>query len=189
MLRESGVKTSVPVWFALAMALFVGCSSKTGLTENAGSTVAGQVTLDGNPVAEAKIVLIPRTLMNAKNEIIPLAYGLTDKSGNYQLRLADGTEQIPWGTWRVIISKSGGTQAADPDSSFSISPSFFGTDDSPDMLTPASEMNGARNRIGEAESIPMHYNVDTTLSLTLKYGQQATEHHFVLSTIDPLLKN
>lgn len=60
--------------------------------------VAGTVTLDGEPVAGAKVTFIPA------GSGIP-ATGSTDAAGRYELRIGTGRTGVPRGRYGVTVSK------------------------------------------------------------------------------------
>lgn len=97
--------------------------------------VAGRVTLDGRPLADAEVSFYPTGVNNA-----PYASGRTDPEGNYRLEtLQDGRarEGVVVGESRVSISLSriGGVKKANP-----------------------------RELSAGTEVLPAKYNRDTTLS-------------------------
>ncbi len=89
----------------LFAAVFVtGCDApQTALT--VAPQVRGRITLEGEPLANAKVVFVPQKLMSELREVNPLAYGLTDEEGSFELNLSGGSVNIGKGDYRVIISK------------------------------------------------------------------------------------
>ena len=90
--------------FAFTAIVVVGCGSPNTPAVVA-PTVSGEITLDGESLANAKVVFVPQKLMDRHREVIPLAYGLTDENGKFELTLSDGSTGIHEGDYRVIISK------------------------------------------------------------------------------------
>lgn len=78
-------------WFMLTVVWLAGCGG--GLVP-----VAGTVTLDGGPVAGAKVTFIPA------GPGIP-ATGTTDATGRYELRIGSGRTGVPRGRYGVTVSK------------------------------------------------------------------------------------
>src|SRR5690349_1289203 len=66
---------------AIAISVFVGCSKKGNIVP-----VSGRVTLDGQPLADVAINFGP---LSGSLDSAFAAYGKTDASGRYSLRLVD----------------------------------------------------------------------------------------------------
>ena len=67
--------------------------------------VSGQVTLDGEAVAGAKVVFVPK-LVGKKGSLNKIASGLTNGRGEFVMKVdAKMEKQIQHGPYRVIISK------------------------------------------------------------------------------------
>jgi len=80
-----------------------GCNKTSPIPE--GVKVVGNLTLDGVEIVEAKIVFVPQTLKDDLRRDLPMAFGVTDENGNFELTLADGTREIQPTEYRVVISK------------------------------------------------------------------------------------
>ena len=78
-------------WGMMTVVLLAGCGG--GL-----APVSGTVTLDGEPVAGAKVTFLPA------GPGIP-ATGTTDATGRYQLRIGSGRTGVPRGRYGVTVSK------------------------------------------------------------------------------------
>ena len=78
-------------WVMTSVVVLAGCGG--GLVP-----VAGTVTLDGEPVAGAKVTFIPA------GPGIP-ATGTTDATGRYELRIGSGRTGVPRGRYGVTVSK------------------------------------------------------------------------------------
>ncbi|MDB4371291.1 DUF4198 domain-containing protein, partial [Mariniblastus sp.] len=85
MLRNfNKVKLISTCLLALWLVAIPGCqNSVPAVTSTA--NVSGTVTLDGEPVSGAAIVFIPANLRDDNNEILNLAYGVTNQDGFFQL--------------------------------------------------------------------------------------------------------
>jgi hypothetical protein len=80
----------------MAALSFTGCGDSGGpKTVNA----SGIVTLDGNALDGAQVVLID------ESGVLP-AYGPTDKSGKFSLRISDERSGAVPGTYKVQVSKT-----------------------------------------------------------------------------------
>ena len=78
-------------WGMMTVVLLAGCGG--GL-----APVSGTVTLDGEPVAGAKVTFLPA------GPGIP-ATGTTDATGRYELRIGSGRTGVPRGRYGVTVSK------------------------------------------------------------------------------------
>ncbi len=83
---------------------FSGCGNEAPQTPDS-VEVVGEVKLDDELIADAKIVFIPRSLMDRQQHETRLAYGTTNEKGRFELKLADGSSEIRPGEYRVILSK------------------------------------------------------------------------------------
>lgn len=81
-----------------------GCDLPTGKRDLKLVPVAGQVTLDAEPVTGAKVVFLPEELFGSDGQPLPAPSGLTDDSGRFQLQ-TEGEAGAPAGNYRVLISK------------------------------------------------------------------------------------
>lgn len=80
-------------WVMTSVVVLAGCGGGLGPVP-----VAGTVTLDGEPVAGAKVTFIPA------GPGIP-ATGTTDATGRYELRIGSGRTGVPLGRYGVTVSK------------------------------------------------------------------------------------
>lgn len=85
------IRQPMPHLLVAVAVLAAGCG--TGLV-----TVSGTVTLDGSPVAGAKVTFIPT------GDGIP-ASGTTDAAGRYELAIGSGRLGVPPGRYAVTVSK------------------------------------------------------------------------------------
>src|SRR5262245_61954234 len=93
--------------------LLLGLSVLTAGCGRQVATVSGKVTLDGKPLANARVNFQPSS-GDAVNPGVG-SYGQTDANGEYSLNLIDGTGPgAVVGTHRVMIRAVGGGQAAAP---------------------------------------------------------------------------
>jgi len=77
--------------------LLVGCGSPgPGIPL---TPVAGTVTLDGNPVAEAKVTFVPQVETKGNG-----GWALTDSTGKYSLKTPQGAAGVPDGQYKVTVS-------------------------------------------------------------------------------------
>lgn len=97
-----------PYPFLLCLGLLLG--SQPGCREQTPSAaptlvpVSGQVVLDGEPVAGAKVVFLPQRLFSAGNRVQPAASALTDQQGHFSLQTA-GNTGAGTGPYWVLLSK------------------------------------------------------------------------------------
>ncbi len=104
------MKHVVPLTLSLVLCC-TGCGGKH-------VPVRGEVTLDGEPVADARVSLEP---VREQEEVAAEnmgAYGVTDKNGCFRLEMVDsGSRKIPAGTYHARVLTFGDGPAL-PDSSF-----------------------------------------------------------------------
>ena len=87
---------------ALSAGLLVGCgeSQPYGV-----APVSGKVTLDGKPLADARVVFFPQRSADVNTaESAPEAMGVTDAEGRYQLSTVFNDQGAAPGKSRVTIS-------------------------------------------------------------------------------------
>jgi len=100
--------------------------------------VSGTITLDGEPLADATIVVSPeRASLDATANVGPGSTGTTNGEGQFTLTTIDGRDGAVVGKHSVIISAGGGRDVSDFDE------------------------YGAEN----AEKVPSRYNTNSTLVL------------------------
>jgi len=81
---------------ALALVMIAGCGKRA-----LGPAVEGVVTLDGQPLANANVQLIPQGETTGQT-----GFGKTDSAGKFIIRSADGKQAgAPSGDYKVVISK------------------------------------------------------------------------------------
>lgn len=81
---------------ALALVTIAGCGKRA-----LGPAVEGTVTLDGQPLANANVQLIPQGETMGQT-----GFGKTDAAGKFTIRSADGNQAgAPPGDYKVVISK------------------------------------------------------------------------------------
>ena len=97
----------------VALALASGCGGQRF------APVAGRITLNGKPLANAQIVfnMIPR---EGSIESAPSAVGTTNQNGEYTLRVSQTQTGAPVGKHRVAISAM--STQANPDSDAPVAP-------------------------------------------------------------------
>lgn len=135
--------------------------------------VSGKVTLDGEPVAGAKVVFLPRKLFVEQALPHPPSAAITDEQGVYHLQ-TDKTDGAPPGEYLVLVSKRDDKSALEePD--LSIIELTRGTEEL-NRETPAESWMSA-------ETIPSFFNWRTSLRFTVP-PQGTTEADFQLSIAD-----
>jgi len=90
--------------FLLLVVFLAGCDVDWPKSEtNCG--VNGQLTLDGQAVADVKIVFVPQ-LVGKKGSLNKIASGQTNDRGEFVMEVnSEKSKQIKHGQYRVIISK------------------------------------------------------------------------------------
>ena len=161
-----GTRRPQPFFFESAVLLFVvslmlvaGCDSRAPVSSLI-VKVQGTVLLDDVPLSGARVTFIPISpLDSSQGDLKPMSYGTTDDDGKYSLRQADGTVGAVKGQHTVVISK------------------------------PIDAGNGQLAFDSSRDAVPSFYREHGYLKrhvMPLSGGQQLD---FMLSTIDPLLKN
>ncbi len=123
---------------------------------------AGIVKLDDQPLAGARVVLIP---VNPELGVHwKMSYGLTDEQGQFQLKTRDGKPGVWSGRHLVIISKP----LPRPD----------------DALAPFM-----REFMRPIDEVPEMYNRLSELEIEIPPSGEIDALNFELSSIDPLLRD
>ncbi len=159
----------------LATALSLGCIPESPLPPGT-SIVKGTVLLDGSPLDHAKIVFLPANLRNSDETILPLAYGITDAAGEFELAYSDGTKKLHAGRYAVIISKVNLDKNAE-DNRIEPWQMFL-------LSEPLADLSGF-NESGEL--IPANYNRDSTLICDVQASYSVFRPRFELSSMDTTL--
>lgn len=151
-----------------------GCqnSDPTGAST---ANVSGTITLDGEPIGGAAVVFIPVNLRNNNNEVLNLAYGLTNQKGHYKLAYSDNSPDIIGTKYTILITKSN----SGGDSGAAATPWPLAL--LPDSIAKFSNFNES------AELIPENYNLHSELFFEFSGSKESVEKNFNLSTIDPSL--
>lgn len=90
---------------SLAIAVSLGCYPDW--PEHSGTAeVHGELELDGLPLNDARVILVPRRLHNDAGRPMRLAYGHTGADGKFKLACADGTKLLVAGPYSLIISQT-----------------------------------------------------------------------------------
>ena len=156
----------------LGTAIFIaGCSEPQSTLTDA-REVRGKITFEGEPLANAKVVFVPQKLMSEKRKVIPLAYGMTDESGSFVLKLSDGTVNIVKGNYRVIISKRN-----DPGQEIRRLPDLVNKFEN---LVP-DEFALFRDKIVHEETLPTRYNERTILEFKVEPDLEILTANFDLT--------
>ncbi|MDA7859387.1 hypothetical protein N9B54_02885 [Mariniblastus sp.] len=167
---------SIPAWLlALALVATNGCENSAPSDTNT-ATVSGTVTLDGEPVDGAAVVFIPVNLRDNDNEVLNLAYGVTNQKGNFQLTYSDNSPDIIGAKYNILITKS--NSANDNQTAATPWPLAL----LPDSIAKFSTFNESD------ELIPENYNVNSELFFEFSGSQETVDKKLNLSTIDPSLK-
>ena len=64
------------------------------------------VSINGEPLKEAKVVFIPIEFRDPSGEIVPLAQGTTDDQGVCELVYPDKSNDVVMGEYDVVITRS-----------------------------------------------------------------------------------
>ena len=170
--------------FITSLLIFPGCYPDW--PEHAGNAeVHGQVTLDGAPILQAKVVFIPIRIKSDSGRIMPIAYGLTNAEGEFELQYADKSKELIAGIYDVIISKTethkrrASTTTGNSDLSFK--------EGQAEQFLPPAFMNSPM--FGNRETIPTIYNRESTLTCTVLASPSIFRPKFELNSVDPLLRS
>lgn len=162
-----------PIYLTLicASVFVIGCNQpETELT--VAPKVRGKITFDGEPLVDAKVVFVPQKLMSKKRTVIPFAYGLTDESGRFVLKLSDGSMNISKGDYRVIISKRD-----DPSQENLRLPDIVNEFEN---LVP-NEFGMFRDKMQRDEVMPARYNENTNLTFKVDPKSEIVTANFDLT--------
>jgi hypothetical protein len=92
----------MPVPFVLLAGFALGCGAGSKPYKTA--AVSGRVTLDGKPLARARVTFLPVHDPKAGAVSGPEAHGETDADGRYELKTVFGDRGATMGSNRVMIS-------------------------------------------------------------------------------------
>lgn len=67
--------------------------------------VSGTITSYGEPLEGAAVMFVPEQSRDLQLRMTPIAFGVTDENGHYQLSLANGSSGAVVGKHRVFVSK------------------------------------------------------------------------------------
>lgn len=119
--------------------------------------VSGKITFDGEPIAGAKVVFLPRKLFVEQSLPHPPATAITDDEGAFHLK-TDGADGAPTGDYLVLISKRDDKASGkEPDLS---------------LIELTRDLDELKNKLltepwMSAETIPSFYNGQTRLRFTV----------------------
>jgi len=162
---------SLATWIGLAPLLalsfsLAGCE-RTAPSKGRLVPVSGVLRLDGEPVADARIVMIP---LNPTHGIDwQLSYGQTDREGRYEMKTRDGRTGVLVGPQLVVISKPdpAGRSNAGFLPEFLREPAFATTHD----------------------EFPTFYNRESSLQFVVSPEEKGISVDWDLTSIDPLLRD
>jgi len=101
----------VGLWLTCCLVVSMGCQRFFSDAHRI-VNVEGQVLLDGEPVAGARVLFVPYVL-GLDEEDFALSYGMTDEKGNFQMWTADHSPGTLGVLHRVLISKLAATNGYD----------------------------------------------------------------------------
>ncbi|MFK7768773.1 MAG: hypothetical protein AB8B55_16245 [Mariniblastus sp.] len=150
--------------------------------EHAGNAeVHGEVTLDGKPVHNAKVVFIPLQLKSSTGRLMPLAFGITNAEGEFELQYSDKSKEMIAGTYNVVISKIKSADGTDGNATSAGQGSAAWPEEFFPRGFSSTPMHGFK------EEIPSNYNRQSTLNYTIEASPGIIRPKFELSSVDPLL--
>ena len=171
--------------FRLLIGSATACSlliSMSGCDQISGSPIVqiiGEVTMDRKPLADTMVAFVPLELRGANGKITELAFGKTDAAGRFELRTHEARGVVP-GEYRVLFYRP--TPRTDASANIG-----DGTDKAESKITgitsdaslilaaierfdsPAQKME-KRLAMVNVGDVPMAYNIQSTLRLTVKPG-------------------
>jgi len=86
-----------PAAIAMTCAMLAGCET-AGTVDTVPAT--GVVTLDGQPVANVSMTLVPQEGVKGRG-----GYAVTGEDGSYSFQVDSETEGVPAGYYRVLLQK------------------------------------------------------------------------------------
>ena len=150
--------------------------------------VKGRITLDGEPVPDAKIMFIPTKQRNEKRISLPYSFGFTDKDGNYTLKTEKQQKGAVVGSHIVIIStayapkEKTAEKTADGDNTKEETKEKDAETQSDDKQPePPAENENSTDEKSKPETIPPRYNIRSELMFEVKRGT-GNQADFRLST-------
>ena len=82
----------------LSLPLLAGCGQSSAAQALPGSVVMGVIQLDGKPAVAARLRFIPIETTRGYG-----GHAFTDASGQYMVEGSAGTNQLPDGTYKVVV--------------------------------------------------------------------------------------
>jgi len=162
---------------SLLMAANAGCNSDS--REQAGTAkVHGEITLDGLPVDQAKVIFLPVDLRSRTGKLMPLAFGLTNSDGKFELKYSDGVDELIAGKYTVIISKAKENQTKAENDARSWDTNLL-----------PGDVGQFENFKNPDDLFPTIYNRDSILVYDVKASATIDHAKFELSSIDPALRD
>lgn len=165
-----------------------GCGLTAPETEATFTRVRGQVSLDGLPLAGARIAFLPMPALGNDGRLLPISYGEADGEGNFQLRRGSEGQGAQVGRHRIVISartERGGAGAENAKLQSAadalIQQLNLGRD-----LSPTTEFGDAP-RVAAGERVPAIYNVDSMLMCVVPADSNDLRIVIRLTSVDPVL--
>ncbi len=99
------IKRTLHIVLHILLVLFsvslVGCQAK----DDPFVEVSGVITTNGKPLADASVMFVPIRATNSAGDFNPIAFGITDEEGKYQLSRPGGVTGAFVGMNYVLVSK------------------------------------------------------------------------------------
>jgi|GEM_PF-4267372 len=172
----------------LVCCLFSGCDSE--LLAPSTEPVSGTIIFEGQPLADAEIILVPLGTNNGYGRFDSVSRGKTGPDGCYSLKTVDGRTGAMRGVHLVLISKqktespriaSGpGEDEGNPLLRRPVSRSGQGPDLFRQLIDPWMVAGGNDDQ----EIVPAHYNRDSILTVEIGKGGNP-QLDFRLNLLDP----
>lgn len=130
--------------------------------------VIGEVTLDRKVLTGAKVVFVPMRFRNDEGLINPLAFGITDGTGRFELESGD-QKGVLLGRYRVLIFRTGASEDGPPDGETIVGASDQSNGAKQDIAAKrtgsglAELLNEPETLQRKGETIPTKYNLDSEL--------------------------
>lgn len=151
--------------------------------------IVGEVRMDRKPLAGAMVAFISLEPRGANRKITELAFGKTNDVGRFELRTSEA-RGVPPGEYRVLIFRSNGqTDAAAQidDNMTKVKPIISGLiSDASLVLAAIGSFNSfaqtmeKQSTMGDIGGVPVTYNIQSTLRLTVSPGAGIIEPKFEL---------
>lgn len=142
--------------------------------------IIGEVRMDRKPLADTLVAVVPLELRGPSGKITELAFGKTDDAGRFELRTSDARGVLP-GEYRVLFFRPSPEAGLPPQTDDALEEKADGVTtgipsdtalmlSAVDRLGAFSQAKPKRSSAMNVGEVPLAYNLQSTIRLTVKPG-------------------